>query len=61
MKYVSQWYRQVMGLSPRKKKILLICLWCVAPIEMGIITGAFYLGKRLHQKNTEFSTNLLSL
>jgi hypothetical protein len=58
MKYVSQWYRQVMGLSPRKKKILLICLWCVAPIEMGIITGAFYLGKRLHQKSIEFPTQI---
>lgn len=51
MKYVSQWYRQVMGLSPRKKKVLLVCLWCMAPIEMGVITGAFYLGKKLHQKS----------
>jgi len=56
MKYVSEWYRQVMELSPRKKKILLICLWCVAPVEMGIITGAFYLGKRLHQRSVEFPT-----
>jgi len=49
MKYVSSWYTQVKGLSPRKKKILLICLWCIAPIEMGILTGVFYLGKRLQQ------------
>ena len=48
MKYVSKWYRQIMSMPPRRKKILLICLWCVAPLEMGVITGIFYLGKRLN-------------
>ena len=57
MKYVSQWYRQVIGLPPRKKKILSIGLWCVAPIEMGIITGVFYLGRRL-QKSVEFPVQI---
>ena len=58
MKYVSEWYRRIMGLSPRKKKILLICLWCFAPIEMAIITGAFYLGKQLHQKSVQIPVTI---
>lgn len=37
-----------MSMPPRRKKVLLVCLWCFAPVEMAIITGIFYLGKRLH-------------
>ena len=49
MKYVSDWYRQVMSMPPRRKKVLLVCLWCIAPVEMAVITGVFYLGRRIHQ------------
>lgn len=49
MRYVSEWYRQVMLMPPRRKKALLVCLWCLAPLEMAVITGIFYLGKRLRQ------------
>ncbi|MDE1863462.1 MAG: hypothetical protein KGI33_11210 [Thaumarchaeota archaeon] len=38
-----------MSMPPRRKKVLLVCLWCLAPLEMGVITGAFYLGRRLQQ------------
>ncbi|MDE1829951.1 MAG: hypothetical protein KGI25_06495 [Thaumarchaeota archaeon] len=56
MKCVSKWYRQIMSMPPRRKKILLVCLWCLAPIEMGVITGIFYLGKRLSQGASLSST-----
>ncbi len=49
MRYVSEWYRQVMLMPPRRRKALLVCLWCLAPVEMAVITGIFYLGRKIHQ------------
>lgn len=39
MKYIHQTISWSNKLSPRTRKIILIALWCVAPIEMLIITG----------------------
>lgn len=57
MKRVTRWYRQVMNMPPRRKKVLLVCLWCLAPIEMAVITGAFYLGKKLYANSSLYRMN----
>lgn len=44
-------------MPPRRKKILLVCLWCLAPIEMAVITGAFYLGKKLYANSSAYRMN----